>query len=258
MGVIDDKGKVIVPLNFEKVEYDWFANTMVFKTVLNGKYGISDHFGKVMIANDYEMIATAPPIFLKVKKDGKYGVLKNNGSPITEFIYDFISNNVESPGIPEWPAIVVKKGKYGIINEKGEEIYEPKASKVEYVGEGFYAVKEKKSYGLLNSKCSNPYEPQFESIREFGNARAAARKNGKWGYIDKKGEENIKFLYEDAGTFINYMAPVMLNGLWGIIDINGKVLVKPEYDKYITLPDGTRKIFKGSKEFTLMKNGVLK
>jgi hypothetical protein len=73
-----------------------------------------------------------------------------------------------------------------------------------------------------------------------------------------KGEEKIKFEFEDAGVFINYMAPVKLNGLWGIIDVNGKFMIQPEYDKYITMPDGTRKLFKGDKEFTLLKGGKLK
>ncbi|MBX9851464.1 MAG: WG repeat-containing protein [Cytophagaceae bacterium] len=257
-GVIDEKGKVIIPLNYDKVEYDWFNAMMVFKTTLAGKLGIIEKSGKVMLPNEYEFIAVSAPIYLKVKKGGKYGVIKNTGVPVTEFVYDFISNESEAPGVPEWPAIVVKKGKYGLLNEKGEEIFEPKAASILYVGEAYYAVKEKKTFGLLNSKCSNPYEPQYDDIREFGNGLAAAKKGNKWGYINKKGERDIEFTYEDAGMFINYMAPVLVNGKWGIIDIGGRLLVPAEYDKFVTMPDGTRKLFKGDKEYTVLKGGKLK
>src|SRR5690606_2174008 len=134
---------------------------------------------------EYDLVATAPTQWLKVRKDGKYGVMKTDGAPVAEIVYDFISNSVESPGVAEWPAIVVKKEKYGLLNEKGEEIYPPKAVKIEFLGEGFYAVKEKKLYGLMNSKGSNSYDPKYEAIREFGNGLAAVQKNGKWGYITK-------------------------------------------------------------------------
>jgi hypothetical protein len=46
--------------------------------------------------------------------------------------------------------------------------------------------------------------------------------------------------------------------MWGVIDVNGKLLIPAEYDKYITLPDNTRKLYKGDKEFTLLKGGKLK
>jgi hypothetical protein len=191
-GAIDKQGKVIVPVNYDKVEFDWFANKMIFKTTLNGKQGIIDQKAKVILPNEYDMIVSSLPIYLKVKKDGKYGVLKNDGTPITEIVYDFISNQIESTGIPEWPSIIIKKDKYGLLNEKGEEIYQPKAMKIDYVGEGNYSVKEKKNCGLLNSKCSNEYNPQYDVIGQFGEGLAAARKNGKWGYITSKGEEKIK------------------------------------------------------------------
>jgi hypothetical protein len=257
-GTIDKQGKVIVPLNYDKVEFDWFANKMIFKTTLNGKQGIIDQKAKVVLPNEYDMIITSMPIYLKVKKDGKYGVLKNDGTPITDIIYDFISNQLESPGIPEWPSIVIKKEKYGLLNEKGEEIYQPKAIKIEYVGEGNYSVKEKKNCGLLNSKCSNEYNPQYDLISQFGEGLAAARKNGKWGYITTKGEEKIKPQFDEAGVFIDYLAPVKINGLWGVIDVNGKLLIPAEFDRYVVLPDNTRKLYKGDKEFTILKGGKLK
>jgi hypothetical protein len=193
-----------------------------------------------------------------VKKGGKYGVLKNTGVVVTEFNYEFINNAIETPGVPEWPAIVVVKGKYGLMNPKGEIIFEAKALKIEYLEESYYSVKEKKDYIIINNKGLPVGEGKFDEIREFSHGYAAVKKGSKWGYVDKSGNEKIKAQYDDAGLFIDYMAPVQSNGMWGVIDINGKELVKPEYEKYLTQPDGTRKFYKGGKEYTLNKGGVMK
>lgn len=257
-GVSDLKGKLVVPAAFDKIEYAWFNNKMVFRTSLNGKWGISENTGKVILANEYDLIAPAAPFYLKVRKNGKYGVVRNNGEAVTEFIYDFISNEVETPGIPEWPAIVVVKEKYGLLNEKGAYVLEPKALKIEYLEENMYSVKEKKDVIIINSKGAQAGSGKFDEVRAYGNGLAAFRKGSKWGYVDKNGDEKIKARFDDAGMFIQHMAPVKVNGLWGVIDVNGKEMAKPEYDKYITEPDGTRNFFKGSNSYTLMKGGVMK
>jgi len=260
-GMIDHKGKLLVPFNYDKIEFERFNQKLVVKTLLNGKVGIMDvSGGKVttVLTNDYDQVIPAPPIFLKVKKHDKYAIYKNSGEAITDFVYDFISNEQETPGIPEWPAIMVKKGKYGLVNNKGEEIFDANAQKIEFVGEMFYAVKEKKDWLVINSKGAQIGSGKFDEVREYNEGLAAVRKGNKWGYIDRNGTEKVKPRFDDAGMFINYLAPVQVDGLWGVIDVNGKELVKPEYEKYITLPDGTRTFYKGGKEYTLMKGGVMR
>jgi hypothetical protein len=257
-GVVDAKGKQALPFEYDQVEYEWFNNNLVFRIWKNKKQGIAEHSGKIMLPCEYELVVPSAPIYLKAKKDGKYGVMKNTGVQVIPFEYDFISNARESEGTPEWPAVMVKKGKYGLINEMGEEIYPAKAVAIHYIGEGFYSVKEKKLFGLINSKASNEYQGKYDEIREFGNGLAAFKKGGKWGYLNKKNEEQIKNQFDDAGLFINHMAPVKIGELWGVIDVTGRLMVKAEYEKYITLPDGTRKFYKGGKEYILYKGGVLK
>jgi hypothetical protein len=206
------------------------------------------------------MIVTALPNYLKVKKAGKWGVIRTTGGlPVVDFLYDHISNKADEPAIPDWPAIVQKKDKFGLINEKGDEIYEAKANDIKYVGENLYAVKEKKKYGILNSKSSNQYAAEYDEVRLYGNGVAPARKGNKWGYINKTGQEELKFLYEDAGQFINYVAAVKLNGKWGIIDPNGKFITQPEYDDYKISEDGIKRtLYKGGKEYSIQDNGTVR
>ncbi|MFL5727941.1 MAG: WG repeat-containing protein, partial [Cytophagaceae bacterium] len=142
-GVISDKGKEILPAVYDQVDYEWFQKTLMFSTKKEDKLGLADASGKVILSNEYEAIATALPNYLKVKKGGKWGVIRTTGgTPVVDFLYDHISNKTDNPTAPDWPAIVQKKDKFGIVNEKGDEIYEAKAHDIYYVGEGLYAVKE--------------------------------------------------------------------------------------------------------------------
>jgi hypothetical protein len=258
-GAVDEKGKQVIPFSYDSLDYEWFQKALMFRSSLNGKLGILDLSGKVVIPNEYELIATALPNYLKVKKSGKWGVIRTTGGPpLVDFLYDHISNKIDDPIAPEWPAIVQKKDKFGLMNEKGEIIYEPKALVIDYVGEGMFAVKEKKTFGVLNSKASNEYTPQFDQIEAFGNGLAAARKGNKWGYIDKAGLEAVKPQFEEAGQFFNYIAAVKVGGKWGVIDPNGKFLVPPDYNEYKLKEDGSRKLYKDGKEFSLNNNGTLR
>jgi hypothetical protein len=260
LGVVNETGKAIILPVYDELGYEWYQRTLKFSTKKDGKLGLTDATGKIILPNEYEVIATALPNYLKVKKAGKWGVIRTTGGlPVVDFFYDHISNKIDNPNVPDWPAIVQKKEKFGLMNEKGEEIYESKAHDIQYVGENLYAVKEKKQYGVLNSKCSNKYEAGYDEIRLYGNGIAAARKGNKWGYINKTGQEELKFLYEDAGQFINYVAAVKLNGKWGIIDPNGKFLIGPEYDDYKISADGMkRNLYKGGKEYLILDNGTVK
>jgi hypothetical protein len=258
-GAVDEKGKQIISYTYDSLQYEWFQKSLMFRSFLNGKVGIIDLTGKVIIPNEYEVIATSLPNYLKVKKNGKWGVIRTTGGePLVNFIYEHISNKLEDPITPEWPAIIQKKEKFGLMNEKGVEIYEAKAMVIDYVGEGMYAVKEKKTFGVLNSNASNEYTPQYDQIEAYGNGLAPVKKGNKWGYINKSGTEAIKPQYEDAGQFFNYIAAVKLGGKWGVIDPNGKLLIAPDYSEYILMPDGSRKFYKEGKEFTLNNNGTLR
>jgi hypothetical protein len=258
-GAIDENGKQLVGYNYDSLQYEWFQKTLVFRSFLNGKVGILDLTGKEIIPNEFEVIATSLPNYLKVKKNGKWGVIRTTGGePLVNFLYDHISNKLDDPIAPEWPAIFQKKEKFGLMNEKGVEIYEAKAIVIDYVGEGMYAVKEKKTFGVLNSNASNEYSPQYDQIEVYGNGLAAVRKGSKWGYINKTGTEAVKLQYEEAGQFINYIAAVKVDGKWGVIDPNGKLLIAPEFSEYKLLQDGSRKLYKDGKEFTLNNNGTVR
>ncbi len=58
----------------------------------------------------------------------------------------------------------------------------------------------------------------------------------------------ISKLFDNEGTAqtktvaLRYF-PVYTNGKWGVIDTSGNIIINPEYDEYIVIPDNTKPIF---------------
>jgi hypothetical protein len=256
-GLLDVNGKLILLCQYDEIVYNLFQNKIVFRTVMNGKEGICDAMGKVLLSNEFDQIIPALPNYLKVKKNGKYGIMRTSGTAVTEFMYDYLGNSVTESGNPEWPAIVSLKGKFGLVNEKGEEVFPLKAKEIKYVGNKLYVAKEGKSLFLVNS-VGKPMELKYEAIAHFGDGLAAALSEGKWGYITPAGEEKIKPQYEQAELFSDKLAVVKWKGKWGVIDRSGKMVVSAEYDDFKENKQGMRLLYKGDKEFILQPNGTLK
>lgn len=257
MGLLDVNGKLILPVQYDAIVYDQFQSKVIFRTVQNGKEGIADASGKIILPNEYDRINPALPNYLKVKKNNKYAILRTTGAAVTEFNYDFISSSFDFPDAPEWPAMASQKGKFGLINEKGEEVFPFKAKEMGYLGNGLYAVKEGKSLLLVNTQGKST-EISYEEVKNFGDGMAAVKSGDKWGYITPAGEEKIKPQYEQAEVFANKLAAVKIKGKWGIINRMGKVVVPAEYDDYKEDNQGSRKLYKTGKEYTLQPDGTVK
>jgi hypothetical protein len=257
-GIVNAGGKEIIPLKYDTIEYEYFLNRLVFKTYLGEKCGLLDEHGKLVLPNEYEQIYFAAPNLLKVKKEGKFGIVKTTGSIIAEPKYTYLSNAAENPSLPDWPAVAEINGQYGMVNEKGEEIFPVKAKKIEYLGDGMYAVIMGKKSGLFNPQVSSRFSPQYEEIKPFNNGLAAIKKGKKWGYVNTKEELVIPLQFEDAGGFNGNTAAVKSKGLWGVIDRKGAFIVQPEYTDYVIDEKGQRSLFKNNKEYKLTDNGILK
>ncbi|MFN3402520.1 MAG: WG repeat-containing protein [Cytophagaceae bacterium] len=251
LGVVDIKGKAVVPAIFDSVHYHYFSNKMVFNTWSGDKSGIYETTGKELLKCEFEEIVAAGTGVLKVKKSGKWGIMKTNGTYITEPKYDQLSIDT-----PEWPAMAQMNGKIGIVNEKGEEILAIKYHSVKYLGDNYYAVSDGKAFGLYLYKGPEP-KCKYDEILAFGAGLAPVKKGKTWGYINTRGEYQLPANFESADVFINRMAVVKQNGLYGVIDPSGKFIVKPEFSDFIN-NNGERVLIKDDIRYLLRERGVLK
>ena len=166
---------------------------------------ILDTNGKTI--KEFEDISYADAISegkIRITQNGLYGAMDMSGNIIVEPQYEGAASNSameESLIYREKRAVFYKDGKYGYLDEKGEEIIPAK----------------------------------FQRAGLFRNGLAAVKEDDKWGYIDLNGEYVIEPMYDDANSFFANVTEVKQNDESLIINQNGEIK-----QRGILIPDSYR------------------
>lgn len=154
------------------------------------------------------------------------GLMNSSGEEICSLIYDEIED------FQHGQAKAKRNDRWGLIDEKGEEIYE-----IFPISEGLYKYYSKfqEVYGLMDKEKNPITAPQFSNVGTFSNGllNVKSKKDCKWGAVNNAGEVVIPFLYETFKPFIDGKAEVKKDGIWSIIDTFGN-----EQPEYIDLSNG--------------------
>ena len=112
-------------------------------------------------------------------------------------------------------------GKWGFIDEGGNEVTPLKYDYAADFSEGLAAVELNGKWGYIDESGSVVIPLKYDDTMRFSEGIACVKLNGKWGFIDKSGDEVISFKYDGAGVFDEGLARVLLNGEWISIDKQG-------------------------------------
>ena len=129
--------------------------------------------------------------------DGKYGLIDEKGNELCDIKYDKEISNHHYLA----RFIVILNGKYGFINLDGIEICKPKYDKVYFYSNGFATVKLNNKYGFIDLEGNEICDIEYENTEHFHNMRAPVKKNGKWGIIDSQGNILCDFKYDEIKYF---------------------------------------------------------
>jgi hypothetical protein len=178
-GIIDMKGRIIVPIAFDEVsemsEGKFAVRQGVFPKCLSGYY---DTTGKVAIPFRY--IEAFP--FQNGRAMVKVGVFPK----LKQVFIDHNGNLTDQ----KYTAT-----KYDMLGAESEE-------RIRF--------REKGKWGYLNVNNEIAIKPGFEDASDFKEGMAFVKKDGKFGYIDKNGKTVIPFKYDMAGNFSNGVAIVYI------------------------------------------------
>jgi hypothetical protein len=220
-GFINEKGKVVIPLQFDGAtsnnDWDDFFGVLDFGYSFSGNYavvkkegleGIIDKEGAVIIPFEYEFLEVDENknvIAQLCEEDGGYcgyGLLDMSGKIILPFNYSHIvfSNGIYRiyQGTTMDEFFEFPEGGYlGLANINGVVIapciYDNNEnSPIDAIFDGFNTGRYKQTSmkeGLINIS-----------------------KNGKWGFLNDQGKVAIPFQFETATSFNNDSAEVTLNG----------------------------------------------
>jgi len=188
---------------------------VIFK--VNGKYGLKDQSGKVIINPIYNKVQKTPEGLIVIIKNNKLGLADNQGKILLEPKYK--ANLLEykfhfSDGL----AAVIKETKDKLnncvyIDKTGKEILDPT------------------KYGY-----STVQDETYGSCSDFSEGLAPVNFGVNWenyGYINKQGKLVIKLKNIDdlmcgdalcLGSFKDGVAAVAIDGKWVYIDKNGKFI----------------------------------
>jgi hypothetical protein len=245
-GLINNKGETVIKPQFDKIQYKYLTNRLVFKTFKGNSIGLISNNGKTILECQYEEIEQAGIGLFIVKKDQKYGIYKSNGEEILAPSYDYISNQTHNPDTPQWPAIVHLNKLKGLINIKGEGITKVAYKELYYSGENIYAGKTSKGYKLINSKGEDISKAIYDSVGQASKGLIPVMKGKKWGYCNLDGTKAIGFNFEQAFAFTeSKKAVVVVNGKYGLINQTGKYVLKPEFSDWKLVGDSIQLLDNG-------------
>ena len=85
-------------------------------------------------------------------------------------------------------------------------------------------------WGFINEKGEQKIPFEYEDAAPFVDGLASVKKNGKFGFINEDNEVVIDFQFDVALPFEKGFAIVQLNEKWGTIDKMGKIILPIKYD----------------------------
>lgn len=220
-GVIDSKGKLIIPDVYEYIEYFDEDN---FKVRKNDKWGIVNKYNYEAIPTKYTRIDPIIDNIAKIWDGTKVGYLSKYGVLIIPPIYQSIEKF--TPTI----YLVSQNGKFGLLNDLGETIVAPTYDEIlQTSNPRYYDIKKNGQVGKMNTAFEVVLNPEYDAIddSEMG---MALTKNGKIGFYTTNGRliapkySKIVFIQPEFG-----IAVIKEGNLLGFVTSKG-LEVSPRYD----------------------------
>lgn len=122
--------------------------------------------------------------------------------------------------------------KFSVINEQGDQLFEPQFEDAGRFGEGLIPV-------LIGA------DPQ--QVRELPRQISMVEsEGGRWGYADLTGKIIINPLFQEAKGFSEGLAGVKVNGSWGFINRKGKIVIEPGFRRIDYFQNGFCRVTLGT------------
>lgn len=225
--------KVEVIYNNDENNNLWYE-TNVLKVQKDGKYGLINLEGKEILSptqDSIEPIKGTKSVYITTS-EGKKGLVDNMGKVIIEDKYQEITSLTDKYE----NGFIVKndQGKYGVINYDKTVALEEKYDEIKNVyGNEMYVVKEANTLKIVNLKGETFLENKFEEVKEINLNDIIIKVNGKYGVVNTNGEEKLQAIYDDLTyAFSDYYIAKKENK-YGIVNTNNQESLEFNYS-YIT------------------------
>lgn len=248
-GVINQAGNEVYPFNQEEMiivpdntkgvfilttEVDYETET--YKTIAKNDKGET-------LFSDYEMVEAIDNFddagnlwyeddVLRVRKDGKYGIINLEGERLLDCQYD----KIESLKGIDNSLIIQKDGKVGIASDIGEIIVEPQYSKVLPFGtkysDGYIVTGEDGKSGIIGGNKKTVLEPIYEEVRPVVSTNLyVVKQDGVLKVINSEGQAIIESGYDDFVQIAGQTIIAKKGEQYGAINTDGEEIIPFEYQE---------------------------
>jgi len=233
--------------------------TKTIQVQLDGKWGIANADGSIMIPCQYDKISTfsgdraivgkADSIYAVDKEDNRIAVVYDGVTDFGNYADNRIPLLIEggwhrATGDLELGAAIFEdigmysggyaaaksNGKWGVIDLSNNWLIPAEFDGIvqdelgRCYAQGVVFVRDGNYVYLI--KDGSPAGFVYEDAHPFTDeGYAAVKKNGKWGFIDSDGTEVIKYVFDDALSFGQHLAAVKYGEFWGYISKYGKIVI---------------------------------
>lgn len=250
-GVINSNGEIVIDPSYEEMITIPNSKNDVFLCVYDVNYETGEYKTKVLNSKNQEILMQYEQIeaianqdanhnmwyeenVLKVKKDGKYGLINLVGKQLTEVQYDEIKALEEIKGVLK----VTKDGKTGIVDSEGKEILPMQFLEVTNLGkeskDGFIVKNQEGKYGIVNYANDIILEAKYDEIvKVYGNDMYVVKQAGKQILVKKDGTEVLNSGYDEIKEILKNAENGMVytrNGKYGVMKTTGEVIIAPDYE----------------------------
>lgn len=243
-GIIDNLGNVILPLQYDLIEYpkEYSSESELFAVTKGKNIQFLDKNAKPITdftIKSYEWDSYKNNeekynrYFVLTNTSGKMGTLSKNGTAEIPFIYETIE---PFDGNPVTSA--TKGGKVGLIDTKGNTILPFKYDEIA-TGRFFdhYIVRIADMCSIVDKKGNPLFTTSYESITPVfydRNNKFIVQKNGLRGIVDLNEKVIIPIQYDEISNWVEYGPDehfVTKNNKKGLISREGKIVIPAAYDE---------------------------
>ena len=234
-GIIDNCDEVIIPFLYDeiKITNSHYSEDYIVKQ--NGKYGIINDKAEIVLPIKYAYVEETyyrkSYIVQNNEQECKYFIDDKENVILDNKYFDIIDLTAHRPFAPGDYFVKNKKGKWGLIKETGETVFDYKYLSIDSFNlinspeleTAFRVQNEQGLYGLIdeNEKVILPFEYNTMRREQCANNTVLVKKNGKYGVVDLKNKVKIDFKYKGL-IDINHYGDLFLaknnDGTWQIIN----------------------------------------
>lgn len=261
VGIIDEKGKEIIPLKYKyiSIEDDFFIVKDVLVTTYSTKdiVGIMDLNGKVIIPIEYDNISKKYGTdYFETQKDKKYGLLDKNMNFKIQPIYDYIYSFNEA-GI----SYLKKDGKFTLIDKNLKVIVPEKEALNIILGKNNVAAYiNKDKVELYNFSGKLLKTIKGDNITTFGtdlfsNDDSIKVKQSNANYLYSLSTKTRKLLdYEKVSDFNKDGIFIAQKSTYNFLDFNGTQLNTKSYYGVVNFSDDICAVQETSTQYPYLAN----